>query len=360
VPQSAIKRKLRKRIQLLWPVILAGLVIFILMFTIRLILPIYRFAKENNLNPQLIASLIFGTDSSLKKDQERTNVLILGSGGSNHEGTDLTDTMVLVSINTAQKDAVMISIPRDLWVPSLMAKINSSYHYGEEKKEGGGLILAKAAVKEVFGQPVHYVWLIDFDGFTAMIDIVGGIDVVIEKSFEDNYYPIPGKENDECGGDPNFACRYEHLRFESGIIHMDGGRALKYVRSRNAIGAAGNDFDRSRRQQQVIVAFKDKILKSVSWRNRQQIKQLLDAFSKSTQTDMNWSEQILFFKFFLGLPDDQIRKVVLDTSEKGFLVNPPLWEYKGTWVLVPRTGNFGEIQEYISCQLKDANCPIKP
>ncbi|MBI5452556.1 hypothetical protein HY945_03770, partial [Candidatus Gottesmanbacteria bacterium] len=84
-----------------------------------------------------------------------------------------------------------------------------------------------------------------------------------------------------------------------------------------------------------------------------------------TDTDMKLSEQALFLKFFLKISDDKIRKIVLDSGDekkgiKGFLVNPPLWEYNGEWVLVPRSGNFEEIHQFISCQLQNSNCSLTP
>src|SRR4030067_2540395 len=82
--------------------------------------------------PKTVVSLI--TDSGIDSDKGRTNVLLMGIGGKGHEGPDLTDTIILASIDKGAKDVVLISIPRDLWVPNLSAKINSAYAYGQDEK----------------------------------------------------------------------------------------------------------------------------------------------------------------------------------------------------------------------------------
>lgn len=364
--QQQFKRKTIKYFRFLKPTLKVGIFILVIIFIWKLLLPIFKFTKEFGFSQDFFASLILDKEPNLKKYQERTDVILLGIPGGIHDGTDLTDAMMFLSIDFRNKDVVEVSLPRDIWSETLKDKINTAYHYGEEKKKGAGLILAKAIVEEVVGQPVHYAWLIDFSGFKKLIDLVGGVDIFVVNSFTDNFYPIPGREDDFCGGDPTFACRYEKLQFEKGLQHMDGERALKYVRSRQAEGEEGTDFARGRRQQQVISALKNKLLQpSFFTSNLKQFKELITAFDQATETDMKLSEQILFFKSFVKLPDEKIRKIVLDSGDKekgteGFLVNPPLWQFSGEWVLIPRTGDFDEIHKYISCNLENPACSIKP
>lgn len=366
MPLKQFKRRLIKYLPLAKPTILVVIFAVCILLLVRVSSPIYNFMRENNISFGFISGLVSNKDVPLKKYQDRTNVVILGIAGGDHDGPDLTDTIMFLSFDFAKHDIVLISIPRDIWLPSIRDKINTAYHYGEGKKKGGGLVMAKAGVEEVIGQPVHYAWVIDFSGFKKIIDLVGGVDIFVEKGFVDEYYPIPGRENDTCGGDPKFACRYETLRFEKGLQHMDGERALKYVRSRQAEGEEGTDFARDSRQQQVIVALKNKLFNLSLVADQGKIKQLLSILSESTSSDMDLSEKALSAKFFLQLKNENIRRIVLDSGDenkkrKGFLVNPPLVkEYKERWVLVPRTGNFGEIKEYIACQLTDPNCTMQP
>jgi len=135
------------------------------------------------------------------------------------------------------------------------------YYWGNYKKEGGGLVLAKSVVEEVLGEPVHYGVVIDFSGFTKLIDALGGVEVEVERSFVDERFPIPGKENDECGGDLEYSCRYETVKFEAGKQWMDGATALKFVRSRHSEDEEeGTDLARGERQQRVLLAVRERIL----------------------------------------------------------------------------------------------------
>ena len=108
---------------------------------------------------------------------------------------------------------------------------------------------------DVLGIPIHYNVTINFEVFKQIVDTLGGIDVEIENTFTDSEYPIEGKEDD-----PVIANRYETVTFTKGLEKMNGERALKYVRSRHGDGAEGTDFARSKRQQKVILAIKDKLM----------------------------------------------------------------------------------------------------
>ena len=259
----------------------------------------------------------------------------------------------------------MISVPRDLWLPSLKTKVNSVYYYGEKKKSGGGAILTKSSISEVLGQSPEYFLKMDFAAFENIIDLIGGIDIKIEKGFEDKFYPVPGKEDDFCAGDPEFLCRYETLRFEEGTEHMNGARALKYVRSRYSTDAEGTDFSRSRRQHQVISAITKKIKGTTNLSDISRLKSIFDVVYKNLETDLTLSEIMSLGKYYLYNTDINIRQVVLDTGDDvqkkpGLLVNPPIWQYDGIWVLTPRTGDYQEIHNHISCQLNRSDCKIIP
>src|SRR3989344_8356231 len=255
------KRKLKKILVLAIPATAVVIFVVAIIVVARFLIPVYGFMKENNISLRLAYSVLTGDTKSIKEYQGRTNIAILGISGGERDGADLTDTIMLVSIDITKKDVALVSVPRDVWIPSMKAKINAAYHYGEKKKpDEGGLILAKSAISEALGQPVAYAVLLNFADFKYIIDVVGGVDVNVQVGFEDDKFPIPGKEDDFCAGDPDFACRFEHVRFEKGVLHMDGETALKYVRSRQAQNGEGTDFARSRRQQELLLALKEKIL----------------------------------------------------------------------------------------------------
>lgn len=348
-----VKRKIYKYLLFIKPaLLLVGLSLFFVLLI--LFLPffkkaVYQFVK----GPKLTYSFLTANTSSLESDNNRTNLLILGASGGEHQGSDLTDTMIFVSIDKNTADTVMLSIPRDIWLESLQAKINTAYHYGEEKKPGGGFVLAKDAVLEIFNQPVHYAALIDFDGFVKIIDLLGGLDIKVDKSFDDYQYPIAGRENDDCDGDKDYKCRYQHLHFEAGLQYMDGETALKFIRSRNSEGEEGTDFARSLRQRKAILALKDKIFSYKTLLNPKKIIELKKTLGDNVEFDSQLSEEQItaFLSLFLRFVKNknEIRTISLDYGDEdnlGFLYSPPEHVY-GQWVLVPRAEDWKEIHKYI-------------
>ena len=153
---------------------------------------------------RLGSAFIFTPENTVNSLNNRTNVLVLGKAGEGHIAPDLTDTIMLASFDHKSPQSItLIALPRDIWIDDLRTKLNSVYYWGKEKQElGGGLILAKSSIEEIVGIPVHYAVVIDFSGFTKVIDAIGGIDVDVQRSFIDKKYPIPGKENDECDNLP--------------------------------------------------------------------------------------------------------------------------------------------------------------
>lgn len=305
-----------------------------------------RVMDETKLTPVTVARLLFDSGVTLQATGGRTNIILLGIGGGSHQGADLTDTMILLSIASENRTFAFLSLPRDIWSETLQDKINSAYHYGEEKKKGGGLVLAKTIVEDVSGLPIHYAVVVDFSGFTKVIDLVGGVEVDVAQSFIDPQFPIAGRENDECGGDPTFACRYEPLHFEKGREHMDGELALKYVRSRHAEGEEGSDFARSRRQQEVLLALKEKFTSPFSWISPTRVWPLLGAIDEATDTNMKIGEVLTVGKLFTKIPGSAIKKI----SIEDLLYSPPIAWY-GRYVLIPKE-DFSSIHTYLRGQLE--------
>jgi len=331
-----------------------------------------NFGKKLFSGPSLLFTFLKDT-GSLKEYNGRTNVLVLGTGGEGHPGQNLSDTIILLSVSRKTKDIVLISIPRDLWVEDLKAKINTAYAFGEEKKKGEGIKLAESVVSNLLDLPVHYTVKIDFSGFVKTVDLVGGIDVDVEKEFTDSKYPVAGKENDLCGYkivevEENgvkknviqdatgsavldalaFSCRYETIHFARGMTHMDGKTALKFVRSRMGTNGEGSDFARARRQQKVIMAMKDKIFSMETLFDPQKVISIATTLGKSIDSDIKEEEVAPFIKLVQDLKNSNFRNFILSSEgEDALLENPPFGEYNGQWVLVPKGGNFRILQERI-------------
>lgn len=321
-------------------------VVLMAVLTAKITVSSIRLMKQTGVTPGLAFRMLFNTGAPLRSSDGRTNVLVLGIGGGNHEGGDLTDTMLVLSFNTKAHTMVMLSVPRDIWSDTLKDKINSAYHYGEEKKLGGGFVLSKAIVEDVLGLPIHYAFMIDFSGFTHVIDLIGGVDVTVPNAFTDAQFPIEGREKDLCGGDPTFACRYETIHFDGGREHMNGQRALQYVRSRHAEGDEGSDFARNRRQQDILAALKAKLVDPRVWIYQRPVA-LYKALDDATDTDMNIAELVTIGKLTMTIPAKNVKKVSIES----LLDTPAAWLYAGKYVLVPKE-DFDALHAFVKSQLR--------
>jgi LCP family protein required for cell wall assembly len=237
----------------------------------------------------------------------------------------------------------LISLPRDIWIPEIRAKINSAYYWGKQK-EVGGITYVKPLVEEIIGQPVEYGVVIDFSGFKEIIDILGGIDVNVERSFVDEEFPIPGRENDLCDGDKTFKCRYQTISFEKGLQHMDGTTALNFVRSRHAKGDEGTDFARDARQQKVIIAIKEKMLTPETYFSLEKTSALLKVIEKSVETDIDSRTGAVLGRYALESKNNMLDQVL----PEDLLVNPPASsKYDYQYVFIPKAKDWSEVQKWI-------------
>lgn len=333
--QTEIKPVVATSVFSFWRVLLA--------LTIGIALGFGIWYAKNTTAKNIVSGVVSSPADILKNTTGRTNLVLLGIGGEGHEGGDLTDSILFVSFNLKDNTATMIPIPRDVWIPSMKAKINTAYHYGNERREGGGRDLAKSAISEVIGQPVHYAITLDFQGFVKAIDAVGGVDVEIDNTFDDYKYPIPGKETAIPESD-----RYEHIHFTAGTSHLDGSTALKFARSRHAEGDEGTDFARAKRQEKIILAFRKKVFSTGTIFNSDTISKLKDSISSSVDTDITGGEQSSFAKVFLGLGS---KENVTSLSITDYLKNPKsLKEYGGQWVLIP-TLSWEDVHAYVAKEL---------
>ncbi len=293
----------------------------------------------------LVGLLVFNLNRFLKPPTGMTNFLIMGVAGENHSGSDLTDTLIFVSVNNQTGETLMLSLPRDIWVEPLRTKLNSVYHY--QGMEG-----SKKAVAEILGQEINHTVLLDFNVFTQAVDYLGGVEVEVERAFNDYQYPIAGKENDLCDGDKEYRCRYQDLHFEAGKQWMDGDTALKYVRSRYAEGEEGTDFARSQRQQRLLLAIKQKVLTPKFLLQPKKTIGLIRLVTDNIQTDIRPDLYLDLFKTALRVRGSRIESLVLND---GYLTNPAnnKQKYDNQWVLVPVGGDWAEIHQYISSLIKN-------
>ncbi len=380
--ENPLKRKRARKI-------MKKLIPFLLIIGVLFFIAVFLTAKSSS---DSVVSYIF-SGINLKSNNGLVNVLLLGTAGGNHDGPNLTDTIMVASYNLKTNKLYLISIPRDLWLPEFKAKANAAYQLG--LNQNNGLNFTKTIMGNIVGLPIRYGLRVDFKGFVDAINAVGGIDVAVSNSFDDYNYPVTGKEDDLCGykekeidvsaddavrlnvpigkmkvfvspegsiatdsakedlGAKYFTCRYEHIHFDKGINHMDGETALKFVRSRHGTNGEDSDFARSSRQETVINAIRNKILSFDTLTNPQKISDLIKALGKSIDTDISIKDSIEFYK--LSKKMEQTKSLVLDDSlRKGLpsgrsslLVHPSSSDYGGAYVLISQDDDFSLIAGYI-------------
>ena len=269
-----------------------------------------------------------------KAGDGRFNVLIVGVGGANHPGGNLTDSIQVMSVDTLNKKVGMTSIPRDLYVnvPNYgYSKINGAYQIGEQKKAGEGAYLMRQVVGNVLGINISNFVLIDFAGAKQLVDVMGGIDVNVPNAIYDPYFP-----DDNTIG-------YSPFSIKAGQQHMNGVTALRYARSRETT----SDFDRSARQQIIIAALKKKALSAGTLANPAKVSGILDALGQHIKTDMQPDEIKKFISIYRDIPNESTTSQVLDTSAKLGLLTSSSSGVTG-YISYPVLGygNFSEVQAW--------------
>src|SRR5438309_7025648 len=220
-------------------------------------------------------------------------VLLLGSDDDGKNKAPLTQSMILVRVDPGSKHVTMESIPRDLWVPLSTggsAKIDAAYAYG-------GPSAAIATVQRNFHVHIdEYAW-VGLNGLIKLIDLLGGVDVFVTNPVLDDAYP-----DDINGG---FLYGYKTVAVLPGAQHLDGSRALQYVRSRH--NDINGDFGRSARQQQVLLAMKVK----ASTLNAADLPDIVDALKGNFKTSMGLDRVRSLLGVATGFDLANIKQVVL-------------------------------------------------
>ncbi len=214
------------------------------------------------------------------KNGERITLLFLGYGGAGHEAAFLTDTLLVMSYDPKTKTVTQFNVPRDLyvfiasgpngtgawgrvnsafanimeWADTSQDKLDPRYRWKDDKgRQDAAANLAADTIQKILGVRIDYWATMNFDGFRKLIDAMGGIDINVERAFVDNEYPRNDNDKIDAG--------LMTIKFDAGLQHMDGERAIQFSRSRKSKGLEEGDPARSRRQMKVIAAIKEKALK---------------------------------------------------------------------------------------------------
>lgn len=320
------------------------LVIFAIFFLIGMFMlykisnTINKVSAEENSFFHNILSLIPKSTSIINKiipskeinpfEEDQINFLILGiRGADDPNGGLLTDTIMVASIERSTNRLALISIPRDIYtdIPGVAKKykINDAYAIGERSdQDNGGLELAKETVEQISGLDIHFTMSVNFEAFQELINTLGGITVYVPRDF---------RETAQWEGQEFF--------MPKGYQTMDGETALLYVRARYST----SDFDRARRQQDVLLAIKNKALNLGILANPLKLNKILDIVGDNVRMDLNISELNQSIGLITNIQTDNIIRKVFDTTEAGLLTETHTEE--GMYILLPAGNSFEKIHE---------------
>ena len=287
--------------------------------------------------------------SKLKGEGDgRVNILLLGKGGDGHDGADLTDTILIASIDPIQKDMSLLSIPRDFYVSTTdNYKINSVYAKAKSKvlagkqtsdvkkrAEEAGKAAIESKIEEITGIPIHYYVMVDFAAFEKAVNTVGGVDIDVPKELA--VYERWSRNN--------------VLDVKPGMNHFDGNRALGFSRSRHT--SAGGDFARGARQRLLLVALKDKIMSSGTYGNPVKVTQLINDFGNHVQSNLSTGEILRVYEIMKGIDSSKIGSLDLVTKPN-VLIESAL--VRGNSVQQPKAGpkDYSEIHNFVRNSLRD-------
>lgn len=234
--------------------------------------------------------------------RDRVTILVLGiDQRCDEEGPTRTDTMMVLTMDPIGLSAGMLSLPRDLWVqvPGFgVDKINQAHFLGEiYDYPGGGPALAVETVEATLGVNIDYYATVNFDAFVDGIDQIGGIDMVVAEDIADDSYP------DNCYG-------YDPFYLDAGEHHLDGQSALQYARTRATFGG---DIDRAARQQQVIVAVRDKVARlDMAPQLLARAPELWRIFRENVDTNLKLNDALQLALLAQEIPSESVRTEVID------------------------------------------------
>jgi LCP family protein required for cell wall assembly len=286
-----------------------------------------------NNNPwQLVTAL---WPKAPKETDGRINILLTGFSKDDpgHSGAELTDSIMVLSINPETKKALTLSIPRDLYVniPGHgYSKINAAYEYGEADDfseigyADGGMGLLQKIIEQNFGITTNYSALINYTAFRDMVNAVGGVKVTIKSQDPRGLY------------DP-----YANLKIPNGTFELNGQTALNLARSRGdgpgSYGLPLADFDRTQHQRQILIALKDKIGTGSLWLNPLKVIRLADALGNNVRTNFKLNEMSGLYNVMRKVKDKDIVSIGLnDYHDKNLLGSYTTGD--GQSALIPAAG----------------------
>lgn len=271
----------------------------------------------------------------------RLNVLMLGRGGQENEAPDLTDTMLIASIDLETQSAALLSIPRDTWVSvnGQGMKINATYSTtkmqakykgkSDSEAETAAIQATITQARNVAGVPIHKYVLADYKAFRDIVNALGGVNINVDKPIYDSF---------------------TGWSFKAGSQTFNGDRALQYARSRH--GSARGDFDRTEHQRQLLIAMRDKASSTGILANPVRLNSLANAVQKNMRTDLSIDEARTVYDRTKLMTDDKILSLDLAKPDNPLVTTGMI---SGQSIVRPIAGlsDFSKIRAYARSNMLD-------
>lgn len=287
------------------------------------------------------------------EDKGRINILLAGNSADDagHDGGDLTDSILLMSIDTTQNKAYLLSIPRDLWVDvpgSGHQKINSAYVNGKASSfhdsgyPAGGMGQLEQVVRDNLGITINYYALVNYSALRQAVDAVGGIDYTVHSADPRGLY------------DPSidYYTNKPLVKLTNGVHHLNGQQALNLARARGdsyrSYGFIQADFDRTQHQREMLTLLKTKAVSAGVLSNPAKLSSLSDAIGGNVKTDLSLSEVRRLYDLTKDIGPSAIASVSLNNVDgKNLLAN--YQAPNGSSALIPAAGldDFSDIQGFL-------------
>jgi len=342
--QYNLPRRRKKSKFFFWTIVFVGILGIAFLASIALAFKFYSTSQKviDTKQPasfmQSVKDIVSSDRKALRGEQfGRINILLVGLAGKNYPGANLTDSIIVASINPKTYQTALLSIPRDLYVPipdtNSSTKINALYARSQDKDKSGksGIDDLKKVITDITGQPIDYYIALDFDGFKQIINELGGIKVQVPKDLHDERYP-----------GPNYS--YETFDIKQGLYTLDGDIALKFARTRHD---EDGDFGRAFRQQLILESARSKAFSLETILNIPELSHLLDTLGEHLRTDIPLDELNSFVDLVKKIDTHTTTNKVLDAGKPDSVMAVSHVTLGGVraFILIPRTGNYDEIQD---------------
>lgn len=297
---------------------------------------------------------VFKSTTLKGEDQGRVNILLAGNSADDpgHGGADLTDSIMIVSLNTKDKNGYILSIPRDLYVDipgSGYAKINEAYQSGQRSKfketgyAEGGMGLLQKTVSTHLGVKLHYYALVNYSGLEQAVNTVGGIKITVQSTDPRGLYDAS----------LDLKTRKPLVKLPNGEVTLDGHTALNLARARGggrgSYGYGQSDFTRTEHQRKILIGLKDKASSAGTLSNPIKLGQLMDSFGSNVKTDFEAGEVRRLYDLSKEVPSSTIKSASLNNANGKNLLKSYATKSRQS-ALVPAAGvdDYTAIQSFIN------------